>query len=115
MRIRISNGRLLDPAAKREVKGDLFIADGRIAAAGKAPAGFTADQEIAADGMLVIPGIVDLCARFREPGAEHKAGIAVESLAAASGGVTTVCCPPDTTPVIDTAAVVELIHRRSAE
>ena len=114
-RIRISNARLLDPAARREAKGDLCIAEGRIVSAGRTPAGFTADQELDAKGLLVMPGIVDLSARFREPGAEHKAGIAGESLAAAAGGVTTACCPPDTNPVIDTPAVAELIHRRGAD
>jgi dihydroorotase len=112
-RIRIAGGRLLDPASGLDRKGDLCIAEGRILAAGRTPAGFTPDREIEASGRIVMPGIVDLCARFREPGAEHKATIAGESAAAAAGGVTTVCCPPDTTPVIDTPAVVELIHRRA--
>lgn len=115
MRIRIRNGRPVDPARKRDVSGDVYVADGRIAAVGKAPAGFTADLEIDAAGAWVIPGLVDLSARFREPGAGHKARIAGESAAAAAGGVTTVCCPPDTIPVIDTPAVVEWIHRHGAD
>jgi len=115
MRVRIRNGRLIDPARKRDVRGDLCIAGGRIVAAGRAPAEFTPDFDIDAAGQCVIPGLVDLCARFREPGAEHKARIRSESIAAAAGGVTTVCCPPDTSPVIDTPAVVELIHRRGAD
>lgn len=112
-RLRIRNGRLLDPGAALDRKGDLCIAEGRIVAAGKAPAGFSAEREIDATGRLVIPGLIDLAARFREPGAEHKATIAGEARAAAAGGVTTVCCPPDTAPVVDTPAVVELIHRRA--
>jgi dihydroorotase len=113
-RIRIRNGSFLPPGGKRERKADIFIADGRIAAIGRAPRGFRPEREIDAAGRLVLPGLIDLAARFREPGAEHKATIASESLAAVAGGVTTVCCPPDTQPVIDTPAVVELIHRRAA-
>jgi dihydroorotase len=54
---------------------------------------------------------VDLCARLREPGQEHKATIASETRAAAAGGVTTLCCPPDTRPVIDTPAVAALLKQ----
>jgi dihydroorotase len=113
-RIRIRNGRLVDPAAGLDRKGDLCIEDGRVLAAGKSPAGFRPEREIDAAGCIVIPGAVDLAARFREPGSEYKATIAGEAGAAAAAGVTTVCCPPDTIPVIDTPAVVELIHRRAA-
>ncbi len=113
MKLLIKNGRLLDPAAGTDTKGSLAVARGRIVAAGRKPAGFTPDREIDATGHWVCPGIIDLCARFREPGLEHKATIAGESRAATAGGVTTVCYPPDTDPVIDTSAVVELIHHRA--
>lgn len=113
MKLLIKNGRLLDPATDTDRKGSLAVAKGRIVAAGRKPADFTPDREINADGNWICPGIIDLGARFREPGEEHKATIASESHAAAFGGITTVCYPPDTDPVIDTSAVVELIHRRA--
>ncbi|MCG8324194.1 MAG: dihydroorotase [Thiotrichales bacterium] len=113
MNIRIRKGRIIDPGRQVDKQQDLFIANGRIAALGKAPDGFTAKQEIDASNCLVIPGVIDLCARLREPGQEHKASIATESKAAVSGGVTTICCLPDTTPVLDNPAVAELIHQRS--
>ncbi len=112
-RIRISGGRVIDPAAGIDAVQDLFIAAGRITSTGSAPDGFTPDLEINASNCIVCPGLVDLSARIREPGEEHKATIASESLAAASGGITTLCCPPDTYPVIDTPAVTELIRLRS--
>ncbi len=68
---------------------------------------------IDATGKWIIPGLIDLSARFREPGHEHKADIRHESLAALSGGVTTVCIPPDTDPVIDSPAIVDLIKQKS--
>lgn len=112
-RIRIIAGRVIDPASGVDSVQDLFIAAGKIVSLGQAPDGFLADREIDASGQVVCPGLIDLCARLREPGQEHKATIASETLAAASGGVTTLCCPPDTTPVIDTPAVTEFIRLRA--
>lgn len=113
MRLRITNGRVIDPANAIDGVQDIFIADGRIQAIGDALQGFTADREIDATGLIVCPGLVDLCARLREPGQEHKGTIASETFAAASAGITTLCCPPDTDPVIDTPAVIELIRNRA--
>lgn len=113
MRLRISNGRVIDPANAIDSVEDIFIADGRIQAIGDTLQGFTADREIDATGLIVCPGLVDLCARLREPGQEHKGTIASETFAAASAGITTLCCPPDTDPVIDTPAVIELIRNRA--
>jgi dihydroorotase len=112
-RIRISGGRVIDPASGVDSIQDMYVAAGRIVSMGQAPDGFTSDREIDASGQVVCPGLIDLCARLREPGQEHKATIASESLAAASGGVTTLCCPPDTHPVIDTPAVTEFIRLRA--
>jgi len=114
-KLHVRGGRIIDPANSLDQVDDLYIADGKIAGIGSAPEGFQADRVIDAVGYIVCPGFVDLCARFREPGAEHKATIASESRAAACGGITTVCCPPDTDPVIDTPAVAALIHKRAAQ
>ncbi|MFO1371263.1 MAG: dihydroorotase [Candidatus Competibacteraceae bacterium] len=113
MRIAICGGRLIDPAYQVDELLDLFIADGRIAGIGQPPAGFQADRSIDARNHIACPGLIDLCARLREPGEEHKATIASETRAAAGGGITTLICPPDTDPVIDEPAVVELIRRRA--
>jgi dihydroorotase len=109
MKVSILNGRLIDPANGIDGDFDLHIADGVIAAVGGPPTGFEADRTLDASGQIVCPGLVDLSARLREPGAEHKANIASETMAAAQGGITTVCCPPDTQPTIDTPAVAQLI------
>lgn len=115
MRIRIHGGRVVDPASGTDGVHDLYIAGGRIVAWDNAPDGFAVDHEIHASGLIVCPGLVDLGARLREPGHEHKATIASETRAAAAGGITTLCCPPDTDPVIDTPAVAALIRRRAEE
>ena len=112
MKLQIKNGRLIDPANKIDAKQDLFIQDGKIAAIGKAPAGFIAEQTIDAQGLIVAPGLVDLSVRLREPGYEYKATLESELLAALAGGVTSLVCPPDTDPALDEPGLVEmLVHR----
>jgi dihydroorotase len=115
MRYHIKGGHIIDPANDLDEVRDLYLADGKIAAIGNAPEGFVADEEIEAAGLLVVPGLVDLRARLREPGHKNKGSIASETAAAAKGGVTTLCCPPDTDPVVDTPAVVEWIHQRAEQ
>lgn len=114
-RLLIQGGRVIDPANGIDAVLPVAIADGVIAAVGQIPDGFNAGQVIHAEGQIVCPGFVDLCARLREPGQEHKATIASETAAAAAAGVTTLCCPPDTRRVIDTAAVVNLIREKAEE
>ena len=113
MRLAIINGRVVDPGNHIDKVCNLYIADGSIFAVGDPPSGFTADNQVDAAGKVVCPGLVDLSARLREPGDEHKATIASETHAAASAGITSLCCPPDTDPVIDTPAVAELIRQRA--
>ena len=48
----------------------------------------TADTIIDAEGLLLLPGVIDDQVHFREPGLTHKADIASESAAAVAGGVT---------------------------
>ena len=113
MKIRIKNGRVIDPASQFDARQDLYISHGKIVAIGEQPEGFEADKTIDATGLIVSPGLVDLSARVREPGQEHTATILTETKAAAAGGVTTICVPPDTAPVIDNPTVVELIEDRA--
>lgn len=111
--IAILGGHVVDPAHQRDGIHDLFIDEGKIIAIDHAPEDFVASITIDARHKVVCPGLIDICARLREPGLEYKADIASESRAAARGGITTLVCPPDTDPVIDETAVVELIRRRS--
>ena len=110
--ISILNGRLVDPANNIDQIIDIHIAKGLIAAIGEAPEGFEAEL-IDATGQVVCPGLIDLCAHLREPGAEYKATITSETAAASSAGITTLCCPPDTHPIIDTPAVAGQIKSKA--
>ena len=112
----IKNGRLIDPANNIDRVMDIQITDGKVSAIEAANTINASDdtQTIEATNLSVIPGLVDCCARLREPGMENKATIHSETIAATSAGITTLCCPPDTDPVIDEPAVVELIHQKAA-
>lgn len=98
--------------AGHDVAADVRVVDGRIAEIG---AGLRGDRELRVDDLWIVPGLVDLRAHLREPGAEHKEDLTSGSRAAAAGGFTTVCALPDTSPVNDHRAVTELIVRRAAE
>lgn len=111
MRIAIENGRVIDPANGIDSVTTVFVGGNVIAGIGTLPEGFAPERCIDATGCLVLPGLVDIAARLREPGQEQKATIASESCAAAASGITTLVCPPDTDPPIDSPAEVELVTR----
>jgi dihydroorotase len=68
-------------------------------------------QLIEADGAILLPGFVDLHTHLREPGREDTETIATGSAAAALGGFTAVHAMANTTPVADTAEIVEQVAR----
>lgn len=113
MKIHIKDGRLIDPANGIDAQQDVFIAGGRVAAIGQAPAGFEPEKIIDARGLIVAPGLVDLSARLREPGYEYKATLKSELQAAIQGGITSLVCPPDTDPVLDEPGLVEMLRHRA--
>lgn len=113
MNIEIRNGRIVDPANGVDRPGTLYCADGRIAAFDRAPADWKPDRTLDAAGLVVAPGLVDLAARLREPGLEHKATLESEMQAAIAGGVTSLACPPDTDPPLDEPGLVEMLKHRA--
>jgi dihydroorotase len=108
MKLLIKGGRVVDPASGRDAVGDVFIVDGKIAVAQGTP-----DRTLEAKGLVVAPGLVDLAARLREPGYEHKATLESEMDAAVAGGVTSLACPPDTDPPLDEPGLVDMLRRRA--
>ncbi len=65
------------------------------------------DKVIDADGLFLIPGIIDDQVHFREPGLTHKATIATESKAAIAGGITSFMEMPNTKPQALTQKLLE--------
>ncbi|MFT4046681.1 MAG: dihydroorotase, partial [Solimonas sp.] len=107
----IRGARVLDPANGFDGLAHVGIRDGRIDFCGQTPPGDGYDETIDARGLWLMPGLVDLCARFREPGQTHKASFASEVPAAQSGGITTVLLPPDCQPVVDSPAMLLRVQR----
>ena len=116
MGVLIRGGRVIDAATNTDKVMDLYLDDGVIQEIGenlqKADAG---DRVIDADGLVVMPGIVDLHVHFRDPGQEYKETIETGSRAAARGGVTTVVTMPNTTPVIDEPDRVRYVQNKAAQ
>jgi dihydroorotase len=113
VKIEIRNGRLIDPKHGIDRVATLYVAAGKVAAIGAAPAGWSASRAVDASGLVVAPGLIDLAARLREPGFEYKATLESEMEAAVAGGVTSLACPPDTDPPLDEPGLVEMLKHRA--
>ena len=112
----LTGGRVVDPANRFDGRADVLISQGKIAAVGpdaaaQAPAGV---ERMDVQGLVVCPGLIDLHVHLREPGQVTKETIATGTAAAAQGGFTSVVCMPNTSPAIDNAGTVALIHERAA-
>jgi dihydroorotase len=93
---------------------DLVLRDGVVVESGR---GLSAPgaQVVEADGLIGLPGLVDLHTHLREPGREDAETVDSGSRAAALGGYTAVCAMANTSPVADTAGVVEQVWRLGRE
>ncbi len=113
MKTVIRNGRIIDPANKRDEVADLYLVDGRVSEAPKDRKEKV--ETIDAAGLIVSPGLIDLHVHFREPGFGWKETIESGARAAAAGGFTTVVCMPNTSPVADSPSTIAWIKDRAAE
>ena len=114
MKTLIKNGRVLDPATKKDGIYDVLIEDGIIKKVEKKLID-EVDDIIDATGCFVMPGLIDLHVHFREPGFEHKETIRTGSRAAAKGGFTTVCAMPNTRPVVDNLDTLKFVMDKAKE
>jgi len=104
----IKGGTLSDGSKK-----DMYISDGKIA-------GFSNPTDskavvVDATGKIILPGLVDLHTHLREPGKEDSETVLSASRAGAKGGFTALSAMPNTSPVADTAGVVEQVRRLGIE
>jgi dihydroorotase len=89
---------------------DIQIANGVITAFGKSLSKLSVDQVIDFKGSVVLPGLVDLHTHLREPGKEDAETVLSGSMAAAKGGFVAISAMANTSPVADTAGVVEQVY-----
>ena len=111
--ILIRKGRVIDPASGRDDVADLLIENGRLTRIGASLDAPGADI-IQADGLWVLPGLVDACVHLSLPGSGRTGDIASETRAAAAGGITHLAAQPDCGPV-DSTAVVRLIREQAGQ
>jgi dihydroorotase len=117
----IRDGRIIDPANKRDETADLFIMDGRIVEQSairhlrQSGSDQSAVEEIDASNLIVCPGLIDIHVHLREPGFGHKETIESGARAAAAGGFTSIVCMPNTSPAADTPSTIAWIRDRAAE
>ena len=109
----IRNGRLIDPANKRDGMEDLAIIDGKVARISEVRS--QKSEEIDAEGLIVAPGLIDIHVHLREPGFSHKETIESGARSAAAGGFTTIVCMPNTFPPADNPATIAWIKNRAAD
>jgi dihydroorotase len=110
----IRNGRVIDPANKRDEIADLYIADGKIVDQSAFRNPQSAIEEIDANNLIVCPGLIDMHVHLREPGFSHKETIESGARAAAAGGFTTIVCMPNTSPVPDNPSTIAWIKDRAS-
>jgi dihydroorotase len=111
----IRNGRVIDPANKRDEVADVYIADGKIVASKSEIKNAKSEiEDIDARGLIVAPGLIDMHVHLREPGFSHKETIESGSRAAAAGGFTTIVCMPNTAPVPDNPGTIAWIRDRAS-
>lgn len=91
-----------------ETTGDLLVVDGVITEIGSVDS--TGAEVVDADGLVALPGLVDLHTHLREPGREDAETVVTGSRAAAVGGFTAVLAMANTSPVTDTAEAAERVH-----
>lgn len=107
----LKNGRIIDPANRRDEIADLLIVDGHIADAATFQG--TPDETLDCKGLVVAPGLIDIHVHFREPGQSAKETIGTGAQAAAAGGFTSVVVMPNTAPSTDNASVVGWIKEKA--
>ena len=112
----IRNGRVIDPANRRDEIGDLYIADGKvIASKSEIKNQKSKIDEIDATNLIIAPGLIDIHVHLREPGFPHKETIESGARAAAAGGFTTIVCMPNTSPAADNPATIAWIKDRAKD
>ncbi|MYV17795.1 dihydroorotase [Furfurilactobacillus milii] len=115
MRLLIKNATIIDETGA-EARRNVLVQGGKVVAITDHDLDANDDEHVIdAQGVLLMPGLIDVHVHFREPGFEDKETIATGSRAAARGGFTTVLAMPNLNPVPVTAALLQQQLRRNKE
>lgn len=105
----LKGGRVVDPSQSLDDRRDVLVVDGRVASIAPSVDAPADAETLECEGLVVIPGLIDVHVHLREPGEEHKETIATGAASAAAGGFTSVCAMPNTDPPIDDPAAVGFV------
>lgn len=111
--IEIKNVRVLDSVSQTDVVKTVYIQNGKLI---KPATDFSSDKvttSIDGDGKWLMPALVDLCARLREPGQQQHGTLKSEGQAARRVGFLHVVLPPDTRPVQDNGALLKGLREKA--
>ncbi len=111
----ITGAEVLNPRTGERHRADVLIEDGRISRV--APSISVVEEgrveHLTAEGLTIIPGLIDMHVHFRDPGFEYKEDLESGLNSAARGGFTRVACMPNTKPVLDNAGLVSDVKKRA--
>jgi dihydroorotase len=100
--VKIENVRVLDPINKTDNIQTVFLEHGKLVSASD-----DVSQVIDGQGKWLMPTMVDLCARLREPGQQQHGTLKSEGKAARENGILHVFTPPDSKPIVqDNGALI---------
>lgn len=100
--VKIENVRVLDPIKKTDSIETVYIENGKFVAASN-----DVTETIDGQGKWLMPTMVDLCARLREPGQQQHGTLKSEGKAARENGILHVITPPDSQPIVqDNGALI---------
>ena len=108
----LKNGRIIDPANRRDETADLLVQNGRIARI-EPDLAIEGAEVLDVSGKVVSPGLVDMHVHLRDPGFPEKETIQTGCESAAAGGFTSIACLPNTDPPIDSPELVQYIAQRA--
>lgn len=106
----IKNGRVIDPANKRDGIFDILIKGKKIQKVAKS-INIKGEEVVDANGKIVLPGLIDMHVHLREPGREDIETIASGTRAAVLGGITTLLPMANTIPSIDSQEYVKELKK----
>jgi dihydroorotase len=111
----IRSVRIIDPASGTDTVGDFLADGGKIIRVGSRLPFSPGAREISGQGLVAVPGLVDMHVHLRDPGQTEKEDIFSGCRAAAAGGVTSLLCMPNTSPAADSPEVVRTILRKAEQ
>ena len=111
----LKNGRIICPAENLDIVGDVIIEKDKIAYVGeKQVESEKTNSIIDCDGLIIMPGAIDMRVQSADPGREHLESLSDLLAAAGNAGITQVISLPATSPVVDSAVMIDSLKLRAS-